>query len=280
MTVSTQALVATHDKCQGVFGSHMYVVYVTTVMYERRIALQWQTIMCFFEHHVHDHLFHLPDHSTNGTFFTSNDKANKLESVIVQIWNSVIRKVAYKDKDGNPVYNKDTELHLEHVLLKNVKTKTDKTWDQVGNMIVTAISENNAALQAQIDSNQSRWDSAMLKKTNEFTEKLGRIEAKHAKDAEIWALDLANQNNEETRIPPQHGTPLHSGTPCTRSPAHRVVLETRRHAHVSVLSESGRMTGSLRRHGHALDVGGAGEIRSAQARRRGADAPRRERARG
>ena len=50
--------------------------------------------------------------------------------------------------------------------------------------------------------------------------------------------------------------------------------------HVSVLSESGRMTGSLRRHGHALDVGGAGEIRSAQARRRGADAPRRERARG
>ena len=146
----------------------------------------------------------VPNHSTNGTFFTSNDKAKALENVILKIWNHVIRKEAYKDQKGNPVYNKDTELNLEHVHFKNWKTNTDMTWEQVGSTIVTAISENNAALQAQIDSNQSRWDSAMLQKTDEFTTELGRKETqyakdlaekeeKHAKDAEIWALDLANQ---------------------------------------------------------------------------------------
>jgi hypothetical protein len=37
-------------------------------------------------------------------------------------------------------------------------------------------------------------------------------------------------NNEENRITPEYGTHLHSGTPCTRPPAHRVVRGTRHHS--------------------------------------------------
>lgn len=112
---------------------------------------------------------------TNGRWgWTSEEKIQKIEQVVLNIWNKLIRKEQLDDKaqvlmrEGKPVYKEGTELDLDNVHFNTKKYAGQKghtTWVEVQNRLLATLESLEANKQAEItklkDKHRNEYNDAV-----------------------------------------------------------------------------------------------------------------------